>query len=78
MSGHAKRRDPSPTFKAGDQVSWNTPQGTTHGKVKRKLTEPTDIKRHHVAASADNPQYLVVADDSGAEAAHKPAALTKR
>ena len=26
------------TWKAGDKVSWNTSQGKTHGKVKRKLT----------------------------------------
>ena len=66
------------TFKAGDKVSWQSSQGTVHGTVKKKLTAPTDIKGHHVAASPDNPEYLVVSDSTGAEAAHKPAALTKR
>jgi len=65
------------TFKAGDLVSWNTPQGETTGKVKRKLTAPIAIKGHHVAASEDNPEYLVVSDESGEEAAHKPGALKK-
>lgn len=65
------------TFKAGDHVSWETSQGTTHGTIKRKLTEPMDIKGHHVAASEDNPEYLVVSDKSGDEAAHKPDSLTK-
>lgn len=65
-------------FKKGDEVEWNTPQGKTHGKVERKLTEPTDIKNHHVAASEENPEYLVKSDKSGAEAAHKPDALKKR
>jgi len=47
-------------FKKGDKVEWNTAQGTTTGTVKKKLTSPTDIKGHHVAASEDNPEYLVV------------------
>ncbi len=66
------------TFKKGDKVEWNTPQGTTHGKVEKKLTKPTDIKDHHVDASKDDPQYRVKSDKTGAKAAHKPAALTKK
>ena len=64
-------------FKQGDRVSWNTSQGKTTGKVVRRLTEPTDIKGHHVAASEDNPEYLVESDSSGEQAAHKPDALEK-
>lgn len=65
-------------FKKGDQVEWETAQGTTSGTVKKKLTEPIDIKGHHVAASEDNPQYLVESEKTGAEAAHKPDALKKK
>ncbi|MBD8529547.1 MULTISPECIES: DUF2945 domain-containing protein [unclassified Massilia] len=65
------------TFKAGDKVQWHSPQGTVHGTVKKKLTAPTEIKGHHVAASKDNPEYLVVSDKTGAEAAHKGSALKK-
>ncbi|TFY97463.1 DUF2945 domain-containing protein [Ramlibacter rhizophilus] len=65
-------------FKSGDKVSWNTSQGRTSGTVKKKLTHPTDIKTHHVAASADDPQYLVQSDKTGAQAAHKPQALKKK
>lgn len=65
-------------FKKGDKVEWNTSQGTTEGTVKKKLTSETDIKGHHVAASKDNPEYLVESDKSGAEAAHKPEALKKQ
>jgi hypothetical protein len=64
-------------FRKGDKVSWNTSQGRTHGKVEKKLTSPTDIGGHHVAASKDEPQYLVVSDTSGKQAAHKPDALKK-
>lgn len=65
-------------FKAGEQVEWNTSQGRTTGTVKKKLTSPTDIKGHHVAASASNPEYLVQSDKSGGQAAHKPGALRKK
>ena len=61
----------------GDHVEWNTSQGKTTGRVEKRLTEPTDIKGHHVAASPENPEYLVRRDKSGAEAAHKPEALKK-
>lgn len=64
-------------FKAGDKVQWESSQGTVHGTVKKKLTSPTDIKGHHVAASKENPEYLVVSDKTGAEAAHKGTALKK-
>jgi len=63
--------------KKGDKVEWETSQGKTTGTVKKKLTEPMDIKGHHVAASADNPEYLVESEKTGAEAAHKPDALKK-
>lgn len=65
------------TFKAGDKVQWHSPQGVVHGTIKKKLTAPTDIKGHHVAASGDHPEYLVVSDKTGAEAAHKAEALKK-
>jgi len=65
-------------LKTGDKVEWETSQGKTSGTVKKKLTKPTDIKGHTVAASADNPEYLVKSEKSGKEAAHKPAALKKK
>ena len=64
-------------FSKGDKVKWNTPQGETTGTVVKKLTETTDIEGHHVAASKDEPQYLVESEQSGKQAAHKPQALTK-
>ena len=64
-------------FKAGDKVQWQSSQGTVHGTIKKKLTAPTEIKGHHVAASNEHPEYLVVSDKSGAEAAHKADALRK-
>ena len=59
-------------LKKGDQVSWKSTQGTIEGKVQKKVTSPTEIKGHHVAASADNPEYIVKSNKTGAIAAHKP------
>jgi hypothetical protein len=64
-------------LKKGEKVSWQTPQGKTTGNVVRKLTSPTSIKGHKVAASKDNPEFLVESEKSGEKAAHKPAALKK-
>lgn len=65
------------TFQAGDAVKWDHSQGTTKGKVIRKVTKPMQIKGHKVAASTDNPEYLVESDKTGARAAHKPDELRK-
>lgn len=62
--------------KRGDAVSWKSHGGEAHGKVVRKVTSPTRIKGHKVAASKDNPEFIVETDE-GKRAAHKPGALTK-
>ena len=64
------------TFHKGDKVEWDSSGGHSTGKVVRKLTSPIKIKGHQVAASPDNPEYLVETD-AGARAAHKPASLTE-
>jgi hypothetical protein len=64
------------TLKTGDAVSWKSHGGEAHGKVIKNLTEETEIKGHKVAASKDNPEFLVETD-AGKRAAHKPDALTK-
>lgn len=65
------------TFKVGDTVKWDHSQGTTQGKVVKKVTSPTRIKGHKVAASKDNPEYVVQSEKTGAKAAHKPTELRK-
>lgn len=66
------------SLKAGDRVAWDTSQGETVGKVKKKLTAPMKIKGHKVAASKENPEYLVQSEKSGKLAAHKPTELRKK
>lgn len=64
-------------LKPGEDVSWNTSQGVTHGHVVKKTTAKSHIKGHKVAASKDNPEYIVESDRSGKRAAHKRSALKK-
>jgi len=72
----ANDHEPGKPFKPGDKVSWSSHGGEAHGKVVRKLTGPTAIKGHKVAAAPDNPEYLVETDE-GKRAAHKPGALRR-
>lgn len=65
------------TFKAGDKVRWDHSQGSTTGKVVKKLTSVTQIKGHKVAASKNHPEYLVESGKTGARAAHRPQELRK-
>ncbi len=65
-------------LKKGDKVEWDTSQGKTQGTVVKKQTTKTHIKKHKVAATKDNPQYIVKSDKSGKEAAHKPDELKKK
>ena len=64
--------------KKGDKVEWNTSQGKTHGTVEKKQTSKTQIKGHKVAATKDDPQYIVKSDKSGKQAAHKAGELKKK
>ena len=64
------------TPKTGDSVSWNSHGGKAHGKVVKRITEPTQIKSHKVAASKDNPEFIVETK-GGKRAAHKAEALSK-
>jgi hypothetical protein len=62
--------------KSGDRVSWKSHGGKAEGNVVRKVTAPMTIKGHKVAASKDNPEFLVETDE-GKQAAHRAEALSK-
>jgi hypothetical protein len=64
-------------LKANDRVEWSTSQGPTRGRVKKKLTERTRIKGQTIAASDEDPRYLVESEKTGEEAAHKGDALRR-
>jgi len=62
--------------KAGDRVSWKSHGGEAHGKIVKKQTSRTKIKGYEVAASKENPQFIVETDE-GKRAAHKAEALSR-
>ncbi len=62
-------------FKRGDKVEWNFRGRTVRGTVRRRLTKRTEIDGKPVAASKDDPRYLVRSDKSGKETTRRAAAL---
>jgi hypothetical protein len=65
-------------FTKGDAVEWSSHGSTTTGEVEKEITSRTEAAGRTVAASEDDPQYLVKSDKSGGEAVHKPGALKKK
>lgn len=65
-------------LKKGDEVTWNTSQGKTHGTVEEKKTKDFQFDGQHFTASDDDPAYIVKSEKSGSKAAHKGGALTKK
>jgi hypothetical protein len=63
--------------KVGDTVAWDSSGGHSVGRVVKKQTSPTRIKGHKVAASKEEPQFIVESEKSGKRAAHKADALKK-
>jgi hypothetical protein len=64
-------------LKPGDKVQWDSSGGHSTGKVVKKQTTLTQIKGHKVAATKDDPQFIVKSDKSGKTAAHKAGGLRK-
>ncbi len=46
-------------IKTGDRVAWQSSGGSSVGRVEKKLNSPGKIKAHEVAASEDNPEFVV-------------------
>ena len=64
-------------LKVGDRVSWNTSQGRTQGTVKQRKSADFEFDGQHFTASAEEPAFIVQSEKTGAQAAHKGAALRK-
>ncbi|WP_176060441.1 DUF2945 domain-containing protein [Paraburkholderia sp. BCC1876] len=67
----------NPPLKLHDRVSWNTPQGLTHGKIVRVISTHTSVDGRTVDASASDPHYEVESDKSGKHAVHRGEALRR-
>jgi hypothetical protein len=65
----------STRLKPHDRVSWNTPQGVTHGKIVRVISTHTTVHGRTVDASESDPHYEVESEKSGKHAVHRGDAL---
>ena len=65
------------SLRAGDKVTWNTPQGETHGTIVEVVTERNAVKGQTLDASERDPRYIVESDKTGERAGHTADALTK-
>jgi len=64
-------------FTKGDEVSWNTSQGRTHGTVVEKRTRDFTFEGQQFRPTDDDPYYVVESSKTEAHAAHKESALRK-
>jgi len=67
----------SERFKRGDKVAWNFRGRPVAGKVRKRLTERTEIDGRAVAASKDDPRYVVRSDKSGKETVRRAETLRR-
>jgi Hypervirulence associated proteins TUDOR domain len=64
-------------FKRGDRVEWNFRGRKVVGTVRRRLTSRAEIGGQVVAASKDDPRYVVRSEKSGKETTRRPQALSR-
>ncbi|MFC7402122.1 DUF2945 domain-containing protein [Citricoccus sp. GCM10030269] len=64
-------------FSVGDRVMWMSEAGEVSGRITRAHTADFDYNGHIREASEDHPQYEVVSDATGHEAAHRGECLTR-
>ena len=62
-------------MKIGDRVSWDTPQGRTHGRIVDQKTQDFQLDGRQWRASEDEPKFVVESEKTGAKAAHEASAL---
>jgi hypothetical protein len=62
----------------GDTVHWNTSQGQTTGKAVERKTSDFTFSGQNFKPTDDDPYWIVESSKTGAKAAHKESALTKK
>lgn len=67
----------SERFRRGERVEWRYRGRTVTGRVRRRLTKRTVLGGRVVAASSDDPRYVVRSERSGKETTRRPAALRR-
>jgi Hypervirulence associated proteins TUDOR domain len=62
-------------FKRGDRVEWSFRGRPVAGKVVRKLTSRTVVDERVVAASREDPRYVLKSEKTGKRTTRRPASL---
>lgn len=62
----------------GEEVTWRSHGSETEGQVEKKVTDRREEAGRTVAASPDEPQYVVRSEKSGKKAVHKGSALRRK
>lgn len=65
------------TFRRGEKVEWMFRGRPVRGKVRKRLVERTEVGGQVVAATKDDPRYLVVSEKTGKETARRPHLLRR-
>ena len=64
-------------FKRGDRVQWNFRGRPVNGKIRKRLVSRTEVAGQIVAASKDDPRYLVRSEATGRETTRRPEKLKR-
>lgn len=64
-------------FKRGDRVEWNFRGRKVVGRVRRRLTSRAVISDRVVAASKEDPRYVVRSEKTGKETIRRREALRR-
>lgn len=64
-------------FRRGDRVEWSFRGRRVMGRVRRRLTSRTIVNDRVVAASKEDPRYVVASEKSGKQTTRRPQALRK-
>jgi hypothetical protein len=64
-------------LRRGDRVEWSFRGRAVVGRVRRKLIKRTELEGRPVAASRDDPRYVVRSDKSGKETVRRAETLRK-
>jgi hypothetical protein len=64
-------------LRRGDRVEWSFRGRAVVGRVRRKLIKRTELAGRPVAASRDDPRYVVRSDKSGKETVRRAETLRK-
>jgi len=64
-------------FKRGDRVEWRFRGHRVVGRVRRRLTSRTIVEGRPVAATKDDPRYVVRSEKSGKETTRRAESLRR-